>query len=123
LENRIEVVSLIYQTNNNNLKLKTMTTKKITMASVKSFVKKNFNGLYIKLDGSFDGMIDGIDWKKDSQFVKADLDTQHYEHTLGIKGAWFVGRSNDFFTKIENESFEGIKVSNSCGYFTIAIKK
>jgi len=97
--------------------------KKITMATVKSFVKKNYNGLYIKLDGCFDGMIDGIDWKKDSQFIKAEVDTHHYDYTLGIKGAWFVGRSRDFFTKVENEEFEGIKVSNSCGYFTIAIKK
>ena len=98
-------------------------TKRITMATVKSFVKKNYNGLYIKLDGSFDGMIDGIDFKKDSQFVKAGVDTHHYNHTLGITGAWFVGQSRDFLSTFENDEFQGIKVSNSCGYFTIAIKK
>ena len=97
--------------------------KKVTLATVKSFIKKNNNELYIKLDGSFSGMTDCIEWEKDSQYVKAETDNVNSKYTLGIKGAWFVGSSRDYFYPVEEGNFKGIKVSNSCGYFTIAIKK
>ena len=97
--------------------------KKITLATAKSFIKKNFNALYIKEDSTFDGMIDGLNWNKNSQFIKAQLETKNFDRTLGIKGAWFVGSSRDFFYSYECDNFIGFKVSNSCGQFYITIKK
>ncbi len=105
------------------IKLKTMNNKKITLATVKSFIKKNSESIYVKLDSSFDGMIDGLNWNKDASFIKSEIDLHHPKHTLGIKGAWFVGSSRDYFYNFENENFLGIKVSNSCGQFYLAIKK
>jgi hypothetical protein len=42
---------------------------------------------------------------------------------MGIKGAWFVGQSRDYFDAFENDNFIGYKVYNSCGSFYLAINK
>jgi hypothetical protein len=96
--------------------------KNITRATVKSFIKKNKENLFINVTSSFDGMVDGCMPQKGG-FVKAKEDTHNIENTLGINGAWFVGSSRDYFTAYDKNGFEGIEVYNSCGCFTLAVKK
>ena len=100
-----------------------MKTTKITLATVKSFIKKNAGKLFIKVISDFDGMTDGLEFKKGAQFEKAESETRLVEETLGIKGAWFVGQSRDYFSAYEDDQFIGIHVYNSCGSFDIAIEK
>jgi len=96
--------------------------KNITRATVKSFIKKNKENLFINVTSSFDGMVDCCMPQKDG-FVKAKEDTHNIENTLGINGAWFVGSGRDYFTAYDKNGFEGIEVYNSCGCFTLAVKK
>jgi hypothetical protein len=106
--------------------MNTLATKKITLATVKSFIKNNRKALYINVKSSFDGMTDGIE-RRNEGFVPATTDTDPHtqEHSLGIKGAWFVGSSRDYFTAYDSigGDMTGIEVSNSCGSFVLAVKK
>lgn len=107
-----------------------MKTTKITKATVKSFVKKNFDNLYINVTSSFDGMIDGCRSQHDG-FTKVKSSVKLFtvfssndcnEHTLGIAGAWFVGQSRDYFRPYNENGFTGIEVYNCCGKFVLAVK-
>lgn len=98
--------------------------KKITLATVKKFIKENKDNLLIKVESKFDGMTDCVQSVKDN-FDKA-ISTEwslKTANTLGIQGAWFVGESRDYFTKYESDSLTGIEVYNSCGSFILAVKK
>jgi hypothetical protein len=97
-----------------------MKTKKITLATVKSFIKKNNGKLFINVKSSFDGMIDGCRSQYNG-FLKAETDAKMVDCTLGIQGAWFVGDSRDWFKPYQDDMFTGIEVSNSCGRFIIAV--
>jgi len=97
-------------------------TKKITMATVKSFIKHNKGDLFVSFRASFDGMTDCVEQLKGVPY-KAEDTTEHLEHSLGIKGAWFVGSSRDYFRLYEDEMFKGIDVSNCCGHFILAVIK
>lgn len=99
-----------------------METKKITLSTVKSFVKKH-SEIYINSKSDFNGMIDGIEYNKNSRFELAKRSDHLEEYTLGIVGAWFVRRSNDRFNEYEDSQFKGISVYNSCGSFIIAVRK
>ena len=55
-------------------------------------------------------------------FTKAEIENHNANCTLGIKGAWFVGSSRDYFNFYEDDQFTGIDVYNSCGNFILAIK-
>ncbi len=94
---------------------------KITKATVKSFIKKNIDDMYINVRSGFDGMTDGLE-SRNQGFVKAEVDEDHSKNTLGIKGAWFVNGGRDYFTAYEKDGLKGIEVANSCGYFTLAIR-
>lgn len=109
--------------------MKTLTTKKITLATVKSFINKNRANLFINVKSSFDGMTDGIE-SLHAGFVPAKADgtkainpTDYGNNTQGIEGVWFVGDSRDYFTAFENETLIGYEVTNSCGRFIVAIAK
>ncbi len=104
--------------------MENLATKKITLATVKSFVKKNRESLLINLKSRFDGMTDGVEMVKGG-FIKAEATERNPDHTLGINRAWFVGQSRDYFRFYESiaENMIGIEVSNACGSFVIAIKK
>lgn len=101
-----------------------MNTKKITLATLKSFIRKNSDKLYINLRSKFSGMTDGIE-KVGNSFEPVTIDNEHVNasHTLGIAGAWIVGSSRDWLSHYEDETYTGIDVSNSCGHFILAIKK
>lgn len=94
--------------------------RKITIASVKSFVKRNEGNLFIKVKSKFDGMVDGV-VACDNRFQAVTPDIRNKENTLGIAGAWFVGRSNDYLKEYNTSAFAGIEVTNSCGSFILAI--
>ena len=95
--------------------------KKITLAGLKSFIRKNKDNLYIKVKSDFDGMIDGImevdmDWKK-VEVEKIDFADKN---TMGICGAWLVGGSRD---RIQiTDDGEIITVGNCCGSWEICRK-
>jgi len=100
-------------------------SKKITLATLKSFVKKNASALHINLKSKFDGMTDGVEQCKDgfSPATQNEWSLSHPSHTLGYLGVWLVGSSRDYLYAYEDEFYTGIKVSNSCGSFIVAIKK
>lgn len=95
--------------------------KKITLATVKSFIKNNRENLFINVKRQFDGSVDG-EVSKDGGYQPATETTANLENTLGIDGAWFVGSSRDYFKYIEQDGFEGINVYNCCGSFYLVIK-
>lgn len=99
--------------------------KKITLATVKSFIKREAknNNLYLKKSSSFDGMVDCV-MPIDDVFSlvnssKVDF-TDRYK--LGIAGTWFVGDSRDYFEPFTIDNFTGYRVSNCCGDFYLAMK-
>jgi hypothetical protein len=97
---------------------------KVTMATIKSFVRKNQGKLYIRTKTRFDGMVDGCEPCKDQDFspaLQSDL-TNASSHTLGIAGAWFVGQSRDYLNPINDGGFVGYHVYNCCGSFDLAVK-
>lgn len=102
--------------------------KKITLTTVKKFVKDNADRLFINVKSSFDGMIDGCQsyndgFKPATKDKTESRDSSYYEATLGINGIWLVRGSRDYFTPFESETMTGIDVSNSCGHFIIAVQK
>ncbi len=99
-----------------------MKAKKITLATVKSFVKKNSENLYINLKRDFDAMIDGSR-QLNGGFEPAQKTEKNLANTLGLVKAWVVGDSRDYFQHFENEEFTGIQVSNCCSTFILAVKK
>ena len=83
--------------------------KKITLATLKSFIKKSPK-LFVEKISDFDGMTDGLQFFKDHT-----LQPVSKEDAIGTKGVWTVGGSRDYFKFLENSNFFGIQVSNCCG--------
>lgn len=105
---------------------KLLKTKKITRASLKSFIKRNENNLYVNHKRTFDGMVDGCVSLDDGW--KPSIKTERsVNHTLGIDGLWIVARSAgsgaDYFTLFNQDGYIGIEISNCCGYSIIAVKQ
>jgi len=102
----------------------TMTTKKITKATLKSFVKRNRENLRILVSSRFDSMTDGVRATGDSTFEDVTPTSYDVEGTtLGIEGLWLVGGSRNYFSAFEGDTHTGIRVSNCCGSVTVAIRK
>lgn len=97
--------------------------KKITRATLKSFVNKNRDNLYIKVDGAFDGMTDMVEANPNSGFKPAEQTDHMSDHTLGVAGMWLVLGGRDYLDTYEDEQFTGIKCNNACGYWTVAVRK
>ena len=98
---------------------------KITKATIKSFVKKNRENLYIWEKSRFDGMYDCVMQTQSTKFSKAqNLDSSiMLNNTLGISGLWLVGGSKNSFYHYEDDNFIGIEVYNCCGSSIVAIPK
>ena len=96
---------------------------KVTMATIKSFVKKNEGRLYIRTLSAFDGMTDCVGQipARERSFQPVEPGTRP-PNDLGIHGAWFVGRSLDYFTPICEDGFVGFHVYNCCGSFDLAVR-
>ncbi len=102
-----------------------MKNKKVTRASIKSFIKKNRKSLYIKVKGRFDGMVDCVVSDTESEFIQAGQVESglQYENNLGVMGLWLVGRGRDYFDIYEDDGYTGIEYLNSCGSGIVVIKK
>ena len=108
----------------------TATQKKLTVASVKSFIRKNREYLLVETKSHFDGMQDMVA-ECEGGFCEAtarsyyDRETgkevevsKDCKNTLGIRGVWFCGR--DWVSRFETELVEGFEVSNCCGTWRVA---
>jgi hypothetical protein len=93
---------------------------KITLATVKSFIRKNPN-MYIKVGSEFDGMTDCVRSVEDS-FTPVQRADDLNDRNLGIVGAWFVGGSRDSIYPYRDNHFDGVRVYNCCGEFYLAVK-
>lgn len=97
--------------------------KKTTVATLKSFIKKNKDSLLIKAKSSFDGMYDCVMPIEGACFKKAELTTGFMDNTLGIKGVWIVTGGRDYVKPYSNDAVEGLEVYNCCGSFIVAVAK
>lgn len=96
------------------------TNKRITRATVKSFINKHKDKLQIKVGSTFDGMTDSVERVQD-EFSAVKFGANHVDNTLGMHGAWFVGSSRDHLSAYTAGGMTGISVYNCCGSFIIAI--
>jgi hypothetical protein len=98
---------------------------RITLATIKSFIRKNRESLLINCKSSFDGMVDCVMPTDENGFTKAlnPDEGRNFENCLGIHGAWFVLGGGDRFYPYEDESFKGYEVYNCCGRFILATSK
>jgi len=101
---------------------------KITLSTVKAFIRKNRAALYINVKSCFDGMTDGCESRRDGWQLATEDKTEskssdYNDRTQGITGAWFVGSSRDYFTPYAGDGFTGIEITNSCGRFILAVKE
>lgn len=96
---------------------------KITLATVKRFVERNRNGLHILTKSSFDGMVDGCRDTGQRAFAPVAKPDNVFSNNMGIRGAWFVFSSRDYFNAYDDGEFTGIEVYNCCGHFTLAVPK
>jgi hypothetical protein len=105
---------------------KLLSTKKITLATLKSFIKRNENEILIKVNSTFDGMTDCVMGVNDN-YTKLVKSEQNHEftlkRTLGYDKVWLVGQSNDYFRLIDDANHIGINVFNCVGSFDVVIKK
>lgn len=101
-------------------------SKKITMATIKSFVRKNEGSLFVSHGYSFDGMTDCCQPSRDKSIKPLEGSFDNNEPTLGFPALWFVGGSRDKFAPQEIESngvkYTGFEVYNCCACFTILVK-
>ena len=100
---------------------------KITLTTIKKFIKDNKGKIFISTINRFNGMTDGIDPCKDKSFKSANqtepkqLDYGR-DNTLGIENAHFVFDSRDYFMAYIDTEFYGYEISNCIGNFILAIK-
>lgn len=108
-----------------NNEMNELRSKKITLATLKAFAKKNSENLFAKVKGEFDGMTDCVQSNKGAKFFKTEVtkpDDHSYFRT-GIRGIYTVGGSRDYFTFYEDEKFYGIEVYNCCGSSVLVTTK
>lgn len=98
-----------------------MNDKKITLATLKAFIRKNAGELYIRNVSDFNGMTDGVEYATHPQARRVTVDSECYQqaHTLGIRGVWVVGGSRDHITAHEKDGESGLHVYNCCGSFDL----
>lgn len=95
--------------------------KKTTLATIKSFIRKNEGKLFIDLQSRFDGMTDCCE-SVCGGFEEVETTNRNTNNTLGVAGAWFVKSSCDYFTPYSDGIYSGFEVYNCCGRFVLAIK-
>jgi hypothetical protein len=96
--------------------------KKITIATVKSFIKKNKDILLINVKSRFDGQVDGVEDGKDG-FKAIRISERFNSHTLGILGVWFTPSTRNWCQAYEDEFYTGFRVDNCVGCFVVAVPK
>lgn len=104
--------------------MKTLKSKnKITLATLKSFAKRNKGGLFVKETSKFDGMSDMVEQNRDPQWRPTTITDETNYYRTGIQGIYTVGDSRDYFEIYEDEEYFGIEVYNCCGNSILAVKK
>ncbi len=98
-------------------------TKKITLATLKAFAKRNEGKIYAKTETEFNSMVDGVEKSPHSEWKKAELTEEKGHYKTGIQGVYTVGFSRDYFSLYEDNEYEGIEVNNCCGVTILAIKR
>jgi hypothetical protein len=96
--------------------------KRVTIATIKSFIRKHGDAVHIRYLSSFDGMTDCVQSFDGPRAWHPRRVGEHPDHDLGIAGAWFVLRSRDYLSPITEDGFTGYHVSNSCGSFDLAVR-
>ncbi len=96
-------------------------TKRITKATIKAFIKKNANQLYLQKKSSYDGMCDGWSDRAAHPFQRVSVGSGTHDKQLGIDGVWFTTTGN-LFQEYNDGVYVGYNVYNCCGEFNIAIK-
>lgn len=96
--------------------MNTEKTKKVTMATVKAFIRKNYDNLYVKISSSFDGTTDCVERVEDT-YRKVTAD-----NALGHGGVWTVGSSRDYIREFSNNTYKGFEISNCCGSGVLVTK-
>jgi hypothetical protein len=102
---------------------KMTTSKKITLASFKSFVRKNAGRVMVQVRSRFDSSDDCVRCTQEDTFTEALRSDRFDAHNLGISGIWLVLGGRDYFTPYSDEQNEGIRVWNCCGSFVLAVRK
>ena len=95
---------------------------KITLTTVKSFIRKHQADLLISSRSTFDGMVDGCRSTGEKEFSPAVGAEYFHSNNMGLAGAWFVFDSRDHFSPYEDDEVSGIEVYNCCGNFILAAK-
>lgn len=93
---------------------------KITKSTFKSFLRKNPTFM-LQVGSRFDGMTDCVQQVKDS-FSRPRKADYPCDNNLGFAGMWLVGGGRDYFYEFNEGGLRGIRVSNCCGSFTVAVK-
>lgn len=105
-----------------------MSNSKPTLATLKSFVRKNHKNLLLRVASCFNGMTDSVEGNSSGKFnpitqyqngILASKDSN--ANTLDIQGVWLVGSSRDYITPYSENGLIGYEVYNSCGKFILAI--
>ena len=70
-------------------------------------------------------MIDCVDRCHDQSFYKVERDerSRFHDSSLGIKNAYFVGSSRDYFQPYDQDGFKGYEIYNCVGSFILATKE
>lgn len=97
--------------------------KKPTLATVKSFIRKNSDRLLICSRAAFDGMSDSTVYDRNPGFRKVEFNPEGFENTLGVPGAWFVFGSRDLITPYQRNGLVGFEIYNCCGVFVLAVEE
>jgi len=106
-----------------HLIMETLTnTKKITLATLKSFAKRNEGKIYAKTINEFDGMTDCVEDSKNAKWREAKITEKKGYFRTGIQGIYTVGSSRDYFTLYKDGEYAGIEVNNCCGASILAVK-
>ena len=94
---------------------------KPTVATLKSFIRKNKQDLFIHTKSHFDGMYDSVMNISGSKFEPVRCaGAGMTDRTLGIAGAW-VTHGRNHITEYNNGEYRGYAVWNCCGEFILAI--
>lgn len=105
-----------------------MQSKKITLTTFKSFIKKNEKNLFVQTKSKFDGMIDGCNYFKNPPFEPVQWRegtglNMEFKSNFNIQSLYIVPGSRNSFSPFENENYIGIDVYNCCGSWRVCIPK
>lgn len=103
--------------------MKPAPTTKVTLATLKAFLRANDGKLYVNQMSSFDGMTDCVQQCEGGFRKVEDPIDLSKSNTLGVRGLWLVGGSRDYIARYDKDGFIGMQVSNCCGSAVVAIRQ